>query len=187
MEEHHVCPWQHGPLLASAFRRLLQSPDRLLGPYLRRGMTAVDIGCGMGYFTIPMKGLVGVEGTVIAVDLQPEMLEGLKQRAEKAGCPGIELHQCGNGSLELGEWTGCADFALVFWMLHEAPDSRHLIGEVHSLLSENGRLLLAEPNGHVNAERFDECRDMIVSLGFKLLATPKIALSRAALFERVAL
>jgi ubiquinone/menaquinone biosynthesis C-methylase UbiE len=44
-------------------------------------MVVVDIGSGMGYFTIPMKEIVGSSGTVIAVDLQPETLAGLKRRA----------------------------------------------------------------------------------------------------------
>jgi ubiquinone/menaquinone biosynthesis C-methylase UbiE len=53
----------------------------------------VDIGCGIGYFTISMARLVGPAGSVTAVDLQPEMLAGVERRAEKVGVrERIRLH-----------------------------------------------------------------------------------------------
>ena len=51
------------------FRRWVQDPEEIVKPYVRRGSTVLDIGCGMGYFTIPLAGLVGEEGQVIALDI----------------------------------------------------------------------------------------------------------------------
>jgi ubiquinone/menaquinone biosynthesis C-methylase UbiE len=48
-------------------------------------MTVLAPGPGMGFFTIPLARLVGPSGRVIAVDLQPKMIESLKRRASKAG------------------------------------------------------------------------------------------------------
>ncbi|MBU4143260.1 hypothetical protein KJ590_04695, partial [Patescibacteria group bacterium] len=47
-----VCPWWLCYSFDNPLRRLFHDPERLLGPYVKTGMTAVDIGCGMGYFTI---------------------------------------------------------------------------------------------------------------------------------------
>ena len=43
----------------------------------------------MGFFTIPMSGITGSLGKVVAVDLQPEMLAGLQKKAVKANCTNI--------------------------------------------------------------------------------------------------
>ena len=48
-------------------------------------MIVADIGCGMGYFSIALAALVGDAGTVITVDVQQEMLDGTRKRAERAG------------------------------------------------------------------------------------------------------
>ena len=63
----HVCPWWIGYFLASPLRRRIHNPDRILAPYVRSGMRILEIGPGMGFFTIPMAGMVGAEGRIIFV------------------------------------------------------------------------------------------------------------------------
>ena len=71
----HVCPWWLASTLNNPLRRLLHNPERILGDYIAKGATVMDIGCGSGYFTIPMAKMVGQSGSVIAVDIQQKMLE----------------------------------------------------------------------------------------------------------------
>ena len=66
----HVCPWWAGYFIDNPLRRLLHSPEAILGRHLRTGMTAMDLGCGMGLFSIAMARMVGDQGCVIAVDIQ---------------------------------------------------------------------------------------------------------------------
>src|SRR5689334_15309979 len=80
-----VCPWWIGWLLASPIRKLRQDPARILAPHLREGMTVLEPGPGMGFFTVEAARRVGAAGRVVAVDLQPRMLAGLRRRAERAG------------------------------------------------------------------------------------------------------
>jgi len=83
---NRVCPWWLGYFLASPVRRWAQGdPAHILSPYVREGMTVLEPGPGMGFFTIPLAHLVGTSGRVVAVDLQPKMLAALKRRAAKAG------------------------------------------------------------------------------------------------------
>ena len=184
MENHHVCPWRAGPILNVALRKLFNNPVRITGPYLSDGMTAMDIGCGMGFFTLPMSTIVGEQGSVIAVDVQPEMLDGLKKNAQKAGRVNITAHLCDFDSLGIEQWTGAVDFVLVFWMLHEVPDAERLIKEVHTALMPNGKLLFVEPVAHVGSEKFQQSQDMIGRVGFTVLDNPKIPISRAAVFQK---
>ena len=65
----HVCPWWLGYFLASPLRKLMQNPDTILSGHISEGMTALDVGSAMGFFSIPMARLVGASGKVICVDL----------------------------------------------------------------------------------------------------------------------
>ena len=90
-----VCPAEHAGWLSTPLRRLGQDPRRILHGLVTEGDTAVDLGCGPGFFTLPMASMVGHGGTVIAVDLQQEMLDRLRLRAERAGLAArIRLHRC---------------------------------------------------------------------------------------------
>src|SRR6516225_8486491 len=86
---HRICPWWIGYLLASPVRLWLgQDPVKIVSPYVREGMTVLEPGPGLGFFTVPLARLVGSSGRVIALDMQPKMIEGLKRRAAKASVLG---------------------------------------------------------------------------------------------------
>jgi ubiquinone/menaquinone biosynthesis C-methylase UbiE len=183
-----VCSADHAGWLTTPVRRLITSPTRILRGLVGPGDTAVDLGCGPGFFTLPLAEMVGDGGSVIAVDLQPEMLEKVGERAGRKGLAArIRLHQCPADSLGLEGVGGGgvrADFALAFWMVHEVPSAERFLHEVHGLLKDGGRLLLVEPRGHVSEEAFAHTVDLAVWDGMKPLARPRVAFSRAVLLER---
>jgi hypothetical protein len=74
-----------------------------------------------------------------------------------------------------------ADFALAFWMLHEVPNPFSFFKEMRSVLKASGKLLVSEPAIHVTAKRYAKTIEMAISTGFKVIAEPKIFLSRSAL------
>src|ERR1035437_8410128 len=82
---HRVCHWWLGYVLASPLRRLLQDPAAFVKPYVREGMTGLEPGQGMGFFTLEMAREVGSSGRVVEIDIQPRMIAGLKLRLAKAG------------------------------------------------------------------------------------------------------
>jgi SAM-dependent methyltransferase len=151
-----VCPWWIGHLLASPIRRLLENPERLLGPLVQPGMTVLEPGCGMGFFTLPLARLVGPDGTVVCVDLQPQMIDGLKRRAGRAGLGGrIHASACGGSDLGLAAWAGRVDLAVAIHMVHEVPDKAGFLRQLHAALRPGGRLLIREPGGHVTPSAFE--------------------------------
>lgn len=178
----HVCPWWGGYFIDNRFRRLLHKPERILSAHVQPGMTAMDFGCGMGLFAIPMARLVGSEGRVVAVDLQQKMLDVLRKRAEKAEVADrIETCRCEADSIGV---SGTMDFVLAFYSAHEVPDQQRLLSEIHDCLSPQGTLLVIEPIGHVTASAFRKTLSLAEETGFKLQDRPRVRLSHTALLGK---
>jgi SAM-dependent methyltransferase len=163
----------------------MEDPVKLLAPYVREGMTVLEPGPGMGFLTLPLARLVGVAGRVVAVDIQPRMLESLRRRAAKAGLlPRIETRLVQPGSLELGDLKGAADFVLAFYMVHEMPSAEVFFLEAADALKPGGLLLLAEPKGHVKLEKFEQELTAARAAGLEAAERPAIRRSMAAVLRK---
>ena len=177
-EKAHVCSWRHIGLLDNFLRRLIHNPRKLFGPYIQPGMTVLDVGCGGGFTSLGLAKLVGEGGLVISADIQPEMLEIVRKRADKATLSDrIRLHQCETDRIGVQEEL---DFALAFWMLHETPDGRAFLEEVFTLLKPGGVFLLIEPKMHVSRSDFERVVDEAQGAGFTVSEGPRVFFSRAA-------
>src|SRR6516225_5772080 len=122
MARHRVCPWWMGYLLLSPIRKWRQDPARILAPYVRADMTVLEPGPGMGFFTLEIARLVGPSGRVIAVDVQPHMIEALRRRARKTGLADrIDARTVSPSSLELSGLDAAVDFVFAFAVVHEMP------------------------------------------------------------------
>ena len=176
----HVCPWRLAYTFDNSLRRLVHDPEKILSPYVKKGMTVLDTGCGMGFFSIAMARLVGPEGKVIAVDMQPQMLEVLGRRAEKAGVSGrIVTVCCAQNELGVNEK---ADFALAFYMMHEVPDKERFFRQVASCLKSQAGLLLVEPRFHVSRSAFEQTVQAAQKAALVKAGNPRVRFSFAQLF-----
>ena len=181
-----VCPWWVGYLLASPLRRLGQDPKTILAPYVRPGMVVLDVGCGMGFFSLDMAKMVGAQGKVVCVDLQPQMIRSLARRASKTGLlDRIDHRVCSKDSLGIEDYGERVDFALAFAVVHEVPDVPKLLGQIHYALKPEGMLLVAEPKGHVSKKMFDEEETAAERVGFKRFERLEIWRSRAVVLKRL--
>ena len=177
----HVCPASHAGFLSTSLRRLVQNPWKILDQFVAPGQTAADIGCGPGFFTLPLAQMVGENGTVIAADLQPEMLDKLWARAAKLNIKNtIEYHVCGEERIGITKKT---DFILAFYMVHEVPNPVGFFSETREIIEPGGRLLFVEPKFHVSRRRFQLMIHKAESVGWRLEDSPKIRFSRTALFR----
>lgn len=176
-----LCPPWLSFTLTNIFRRMAHDPVRILAHFLKDGDTALDIGCGPGYFTVPMARMVGHRGSIVAVDIQQKMLDRTRRRAERAGVAGrIRLHLAAENSLGL---DAKADFALVFWMAHEVDRLERFFAEIRAALKPGGLVLLVEPRGHVRESRYAEIVAAAVSAGFEPQETDPVRISRAAVLR----
>lgn len=147
-----VCPYQAAFLLDNWIRHLLQPPPKILAPFIAPDDTAIDLGCGPGFFTLPMARLVGSKGRVLAVDRQSRMLARVSRKAKRQGLADrIVCHQCPPERVGL---SLKADFILAWYMMHETPDPANLLKELRTLLKDDGRLLVVEPKMHVSRAKF---------------------------------
>ena len=175
----HVCPWWLIHTFDNPLRRLVQNPERILRDIVRPADVCLDLGCGIGYFTIPMAGIVGHSGSVTAVDLQLEMLAGVKSRAEKAGLLSrIRLQQGGASGLH---FEAAFDLVLAFWMVHEVPDQESLLQQIGRALKPGGRFLMVEPKGHVRQAAFDRTVGLAEKAGLTKVKPLDIFFSRTVL------
>jgi ubiquinone/menaquinone biosynthesis C-methylase UbiE len=150
--KNRVCPVENADSLDTRIRRWIQNPRRILSPYVKKGMTVMDFGCGPGYFTLDMARMVGGSGHVFAVDLQEGMLEKLKRKIYDTELKNIiTLHKCEDKKIGV---TTQLDFVLVFYVLHELPDQAEFFTEVASLIKSGGQVLIVEPPFHVSKSDF---------------------------------
>jgi ubiquinone/menaquinone biosynthesis C-methylase UbiE len=180
--DKHICPWWLAYTFDNPIRRYFHDPQAIVKAYLREGMTAIDIGCGMGYFSRSMAKIVGEAGKVISADLQQEMLDVTRKRAEKDGvAQRIRFVRVKEDNLLV---TDDVDFALAFWMVHEVSDTKNLFLQIYRILKPTGTLLIAEPKIHVSSCRFEEIISFARASGFTIHDTPRIRFSRAIALKK---
>jgi 2-polyprenyl-3-methyl-5-hydroxy-6-metoxy-1,4-benzoquinol methylase len=174
-----VCPWWLCFTFDNPLRKLLHNPEAILGPYIQSGNSVIDVGAGMGYFSIPMAKLVGPTGHVTAIDVQTEMLSALAKKAQRRGVSErITTHLASPGSLD---HHSKADFILAFWMVHEVPDQRRFLTEIYNLLKPDGLFLLVEPIVHVPKKSFMQTLKTAEDIGFFIKENPRIRICHSAL------
>jgi SAM-dependent methyltransferase len=187
MAGHGVCPWWAGYFLASPLRRLLLDPNRLLSPYVHAGMTVLEPGPGMGFFTLELARLVGPTGRVVAVDIQPRMVEGLRRRARKARLlDRLNLRVGQPASMAVDDLHGTVAFAFAFAVVHEMPAPAPFFAEAARALKPGASLLLAEPAGHVDDAEFGVQLAAAAQAGLSVAARPPLRGYRAALLSKPA-
>jgi ubiquinone/menaquinone biosynthesis C-methylase UbiE len=179
---HKVCPIEKAGKLDNWKRWIIHHPGRLLGRYVKKGMTVLDFGCGPGLFSRGMARKVGDEGKVIAADLQEEMLELLKgkikgKRFEKR----IKTHKCNAKKIGIDEKV---NFILAFYVVHEVPSQENFFKEAKMILEKGGKVFIAEPKFRVSKEEFEDTLDIAKKVGFKIEKRPWIYMSRAAVIRK---
>ena len=183
----HTCPWWLGYFLVNPFRRIAQSPERILRPFVREGMVVVEPGCGMGFFTLDLARMVGPRGRVVAIDLQEKMLAGLRRRAARAGLDGrIEMRLARPDALGIVDLAGQVDLVLAFYVVHEVRERAAFFAEIAAALKPGGAVLVVEPPLHVPRSAFEESLAVAGRAGLRVASRPRIGPNKVALLTRPA-
>ena len=109
---------------------------------LKLGMTVCDMGCGNGFHTLKMAKMVGPEGRVLGVDIQPQMLKLLSQRAREAGIANVAPIRGTVADPKLP--AGKVDLILCVDVYHEFSHPEHMLAAMRDSLSPEGVLVLVE-------------------------------------------
>ncbi|OGJ15557.1 hypothetical protein A3K73_05200 [Candidatus Pacearchaeota archaeon RBG_13_36_9] len=179
MKEHDVSSVKIAGVLDNRFRKVMQSPRRILKHYVKKGMKVLDFGCGPGMFAM---GMVDLGAEVIAADLQQGMIDLLKGNIEKTKYEKkIKLVKCEQDEINIDEKV---DFILVFYVLHEVKDKEKLFAQLKKILKDREKMYIAEPIFHVSRNEFEEEIEMAEKQGFKVIKRPKMMMSRAAVLVK---
>lgn len=184
MENKHICPWWMGYLLLSPVRRISHKPEKILEPYLKPGMKAVDFGSAMGYFSLPMAEMVGPEGTVYCFDIQQKMLGKLTSRAIKEGFSHIIKPILINEGDTFEYLKETIDFVLLFAVAHEVPDQQKLFSDLSAMMKPGSLLLFAEPAGHVSRAGFEQSLHYADQAGLEKAEEREISRSLSILLRK---
>ncbi len=138
--------WRGAPWLMRPKREQEENTERLLEALeIRTGQTVCDLGAGNGYHTLPIAGLVGPEGRVLAVDIQPQMLKLLKRRAKDAGVSNIECIESSIVDPKLA--AGSCDLILLVDVYHELSHPELILDAMRRALKPGGRIAIVEFRG----------------------------------------
>ena len=142
------CPPWMGWLLENPLTRGMHADLLVQRAGLKPGMRVLDAGCGPGRVTVPAAQAIGAEGEVIALDIQPAMLEIARKRAKAAGLNNIRFML---SSLEEGLLPNDRfDRAFLVTVLGEIPDRLKALKEIAAALKPGGILSITEilPDPH---------------------------------------
>jgi len=181
-DRKRVCPVGRAGNLDSRMRKWLQNPKKILGPYIREGMTVLDVGCGPGFFSLELAEMVGKSGRVIASDLQEGMLQKVRDKIQGTELEErITLYKCEENKIGVSD---SVDFILAFYVVHEVPDQEEFLNEVGSILKPNGHALIVEPPFHVSKKAFEETIRKARDAGFTPVERPKVLFSKTVVLRK---
>ncbi len=144
MVEHghsHVFNPEKAGMLLDPKRKEKLPPDQILDLLdLKQGDVAADLGAGNGFFTIPMAKRT--TQTVYAVDIEPKMLEGLKEHAKREQVETIEYVTGSLAETTLKNHSITKLFSS--FVMHEVPDLKDVFEEMDRILVDGGKGLILD-------------------------------------------
>lgn len=137
------------------------------------GVDMADIGCGIGYFTIPAAEIAGPSSKIYALDISIEMLDEVEKRALETGVSNIRNIMVDEYDLKLSDQS--VGFAILSNVLHEIEDKNRYLSEIYRILQTGGTLAIVEwkkikgeagpPIEHRIS--FEEVSELLSEIGFK--------------------
>lgn len=155
-------------------RRKVFPPEKILSLLqIKKDDVVLDLGAGPGYFTLPAASLT--TGKVFALDVEPKMLEVLKQKTDQHSLDNVHLLKGTIEDIPMG--NNQADRIIASLVLHEVDFLSGAIQEIHRVLKPGGRLLCLEwekksaEQGPSQRSRIhsDEMKKTLVDNGFHIV------------------
>jgi SAM-dependent methyltransferase len=172
MEHRFDDPERYAKSFDDPARDEWQMPDRVIAALaLQPGQTVADIGAGTGYFTARL-ARSGAAPRVYAVDIEPAMVEYLRQRASKEGLANVVAVQATSQGPNLPE---AVDVVLIVNTYHHIPDRVGYFAALKGAIKPGGRLAIVDfrkeaPEGPPPEFRFtpDQISGELEQAGFVL-------------------
>ena len=119
---------------------------RLLG--IKSGMTIADIGAGSGYYVVRLSAIVGSQGHIIAEDVRPDYLRGLRNRVRDLGLQNVAIGRGERHDPRLP--ADSVDIAILVHMYHEIAQPYALLYNLISALKPDARVGIVDAMGPIS-------------------------------------
>jgi len=188
MTHNHIFDPKHAAFLESETRKAWQDPKEILELLtITTQMVAADLGCGNGFFTVPLSCKTK---KVYGIDVQKEMLELLEQKLCKLKIENIELRLSGEKTIPLDDKH--VDLLITVNTLHEFPDRTKTIKEIQRVLKPNGHVLIVDfkkeetPHGPPVQIRVSQlqAKQLFEEQGFSLIKSHELLYHYVLVFRR---
>jgi len=140
VKSSHLFDPEHISVLEAEDRKVWQNPDEILNAVkIEPSFAVVDLGCGSGYFTVPLARRVKM---VYAIDVQKEMLDFLKDKIKKQNIKNVKPLLTKPNEIPLE--SDSVDLLVSVNTVHEFDDKAKIIKEMSRVVKKNGKLLIVD-------------------------------------------
>ena len=123
-----------------------QKPEEVVRALeLKPGDRVADLGAGSGYFTFRLARAVGPAGKVYAVDIDPDMIAVLGERAKSENAANVEIVSAKPDDPGLA--PGSVDLIFTSDAYHHIDDRVAYFASVAKVLRPGGRIAIIDFNG----------------------------------------
>jgi len=159
------CPASFSWIVDNAIRRKYMHPvlDRV---GLNPGERVLELGPGPGVFTVEAARRLLPTGSLVVVDIQPEMITQVEERIQEAGLENVETRVASAYQLPLGDVS--VDLAFLVTVLPEIPDLHKALSELHRVIKPGGVLSITEEFMDPDYPFISETINRVEKVGFRL-------------------
>jgi ubiquinone/menaquinone biosynthesis C-methylase UbiE len=133
-------------IMESRFRYNFFGPTRILhGAEIQPGQTVLEVGCGTGFFTLPLARLLREQGSLVAMDILPMSVEAVTKKVQTANLKNVRVIQGDALNTQLAAES--LDAVLIFGVI-PAPmlPMERLLSEMHRILKPGGTMAVWPPS-----------------------------------------
>lgn len=148
-------------------RRIIQPPDKTAIRHgILPGMTVLEVGPGTGTYAIASARRVGDKGKVVAIDIEPKMVDRVRKKMEREGMTNIEARV--GDAYDIPFADGTFDVIYMITVIGEIPSPERALREFHRALSPTGTVAFSELLPDPDYPRASTLIRWATSAGFKL-------------------
>jgi SAM-dependent methyltransferase len=148
---------------------------------IKPGMTVADIGAGSGYYVVRLSSVVGASGGVIAEDVMPDYLQGLRRRVQALGLRNVDIVAGEARDPKLP--ANALDRAIMVHMYHEIAQPYALLYNLVPAFKPDARLGIVDAFGPIAAHGTppDLLRCELKAVGYREMSFDRLTGSDAYL------
>ena len=136
---------KHMKKLDNPIRREILPPDKVLEIVnIKEGQCIADIGCGTGYFTIPLAKVVAEKGKIFAIDINTEMLDETKSKVEKEEISNVVIVKSSENNFNISDES--TDIVFTSTVFHEIHSPELFLKESKRVLTNKGSIVILDWN-----------------------------------------